>query len=382
VGEVSKPIKTNPEKHAAQPAAKAAKTEESSDRDRSNSDEEPAPTEADQAERQSAKQPPTYNLSTTARKVYNVLAPEIQHTTKQYELNRKNQSQEEIIETEEDATEDNAKEEQSNTTGKGWGAKINVLKDSVINNDTLKDSTPSDYTRDLKADPTEDPTNPMDDAPEEVATMDNISRNASESPNNVNASKNSDDGKVTKNHAEEEDVKTEETADKPSEDGTATNKPTEAVTEILDEGEDAKTDEPPDNTIEEGEVDKTNEVEEATEKTAELKDNKSEEPANKSPNDDESASENRNDGGKATENPAEWKDHKSEEPANKSPEDDENASEFQNEMGVHKTEEIADNTPAAGDVNEEPEEGRVDKTTDGGKATKNHDAVGENKKNT
>ena len=53
-----------------------------------------------------------------------------------------------------------------------------------------------------------------------------------------------------------------------------------------------------------------------------------------------------------------WKDHKSEEPANKSPDDDENASEFQNEMGVHKTKEIADNTPAAGDVNKKPEDTR------------------------
>jgi hypothetical protein len=64
----------------------------------------------------------------------------------------------------------------------------------------------------------------------------------------VNASKKSDEGKVNKNHAEE--VKTEETDDKPPEDGTATEKPTEAVTEILDEGEDAKTVEPPDNTTE------------------------------------------------------------------------------------------------------------------------------------
>ena len=71
VWEVSKPIKSNPEKHAAKPATKAAKKEESSDRDRSNSDGEPAPNEADQAQWQPAKQPkdnqpPAKNVSTAA----------------------------------------------------------------------------------------------------------------------------------------------------------------------------------------------------------------------------------------------------------------------------------------------------------------------------
>jgi hypothetical protein len=142
-------------KPAAKPAAKAAKTEESSDRDRSYSDEETAPNKADQAQRQSAKQPPdkqppAKHSSTAARKVYNVLAPETKHTTMETELNRKNQSQEGKIETEEDATEDNTEEEQLNTIGMGWGATISVLTYSVINDDTLTDSTLSDHTRDLK----------------------------------------------------------------------------------------------------------------------------------------------------------------------------------------------------------------------------------------
>jgi nucleolin len=101
VGEVSKPIKPHPEKHAAKPAAEAATTEESSDRDRPNSDEDPNPNKADQAERQPAMQPQDnqppakLHVSTAARKVSNVLAPETNHNSKENELNRKNRSQEE-----------------------------------------------------------------------------------------------------------------------------------------------------------------------------------------------------------------------------------------------------------------------------------------------
>jgi hypothetical protein len=43
--------------------------------------------------------------------------------------------------------------------------KMMLLTDSVINNDTLKDSTHSDHTRDLKEDPAEDQTTPMDESP-------------------------------------------------------------------------------------------------------------------------------------------------------------------------------------------------------------------------
>jgi hypothetical protein len=69
--------KPTAKKPAAKITAIAAKTEENSDRDRSYSDEKPAPNMAAQAQRQTAKQPPdnqplTKHLSTAARKVYNV----------------------------------------------------------------------------------------------------------------------------------------------------------------------------------------------------------------------------------------------------------------------------------------------------------------------
>jgi hypothetical protein len=108
VGKVSQHIKPHHEKHAAKPAAEAATTEESSDRDRQNSDEEPDPNKAEQAERQPARQPkdnqpPAKHLSTAARNVSNVLAQETQHKPKENEQNRKKRSQEEQIETK-DAT--------------------------------------------------------------------------------------------------------------------------------------------------------------------------------------------------------------------------------------------------------------------------------------
>jgi hypothetical protein len=191
---------------------------------------------------------------------------------------------------------------------------------------------------------TADPTNPMDNAPVEVATMDNVPSNVPEFPDNVNAPKKKDAGKGNKNHGEGEDVKTEETANKPPDDGTTSKKPTDgAVTEMNDEGEDAKTDEPPDNANNAGDGNNIHE----------------ERGADKTIDDEE-----------ATENHAEWKDNKSEEPANESPKDDGNASENQDETGVNKTEEIADNTPEAGYANNKPEEEEVDETPDGGKATK------------
>ena len=112
-------------------------------------------------------QPSTCPQQQERSPISNILAPETQHKPKENELNRKNRSQEEQIETKDDATEDNAKEEYLNTLGMGWGA--NVLTDSVVNDDTLKDSTQPDHTRDLKTDPAEDPTTPMDEAPVEVA---------------------------------------------------------------------------------------------------------------------------------------------------------------------------------------------------------------------
>ena len=40
----------------------------------------------------------------------------------------------------------------------GWGA--NVLTESGVNDDTLRDSTKPDHTRDLTTDPDKDPTTP------------------------------------------------------------------------------------------------------------------------------------------------------------------------------------------------------------------------------
>ena len=51
----------------------------------------------------------------------------------------------------------------------GWGA--NVLTESGVNDDTLRDSTKPDHTRDLTTYPDKDLTIPMDEAPVEPAKI-------------------------------------------------------------------------------------------------------------------------------------------------------------------------------------------------------------------
>ena len=128
VGEDSKHIKPSPEKHAAKPAAEAATTEENTDRDSPNSDEDPQDY-----------QPPAKYVSTAASVVSKVLAPETKHKPKESEQNRNKGSQEGQLETKDTTTEDDAEEEYLNKLGMGWGA--DVLTDSGVNDDTLRDST-------------------------------------------------------------------------------------------------------------------------------------------------------------------------------------------------------------------------------------------------
>ena len=109
VGEGSKHIKPSPEKHAAQSAAEAATTEESTDGDSQNSDEDPNPKKADRVEWQLAQhpqenQPPAMHVSTAASMVS-------KHKPKENEQNRNKGKQEEQMKTKDTTTEDDAEEE-------------------------------------------------------------------------------------------------------------------------------------------------------------------------------------------------------------------------------------------------------------------------------
>ena len=57
------------------------------------------------------------------------------------------------METKDTATEDDAEEEYLNKLGMGW--EFNVLTESGVNDDTLRDSTQPDHTRYLTTDPKE-----------------------------------------------------------------------------------------------------------------------------------------------------------------------------------------------------------------------------------
>ena len=62
------------------------------------------------------------------------------------------------------------KESEQNRNHGNKEGQIETKDTTTENDDTLRDSTQPDYTRDLTTDPDEDPTTPMDEAPVEVAT--------------------------------------------------------------------------------------------------------------------------------------------------------------------------------------------------------------------
>ena len=106
------------------------------------------------------------------------------------------------METKVTATEDEADEEYLNKLGMGWGAI--VLTESGINDDTLRDSTQPDHTRDLTTDPDKDPTTPIKDEEVEAAktTEKEIDEPTDELANESltdyeNAPDNQTDGKAT-----------------------------------------------------------------------------------------------------------------------------------------------------------------------------------------
>ena len=90
----------------------------------------------------------------------------------------------------------------------GWGA--NVLTESGVNDDTLRDSTKPDHTRDLTTDPDKDPTTPNkhEEGEAEKTTEEEIDEPTDELANEShtdyeNAPDNQNDGKVTNTTMEE-----------------------------------------------------------------------------------------------------------------------------------------------------------------------------------